>query len=113
MSALRGEVWLLDLEPVRGHEQGRVRPAVVMSNDILNRGPSRLVTIVPITTRSRPLRSYLQVDPPEGGLIQVSYIICDQVRTVSAERLRKRFGVLSQNVLEEIEHRLKFLLDIT
>ena len=57
----RGEVWRVDLEPVRGHEQGRLRPALVVSNDILNHGPAELVTVVPITARGRPLRSFLRV----------------------------------------------------
>jgi len=51
----RGEVWRADLEPVRGHEQGRVRPVLVISNDVFNHGNSNLVTIVPMTTKGRPL----------------------------------------------------------
>src|SRR5207253_16904 len=82
-----GEVWRVDLEPVRGHEQGRMRPALVMSNDIFNHGPIGLVTIIPITSKARPIRTFLRVDPPQGGLTQISYIICDQVRTVADERL--------------------------
>src|SRR5438093_1386714 len=107
-SASRGEVWRVDLDPVRGHEQGRIRPALVVSNDILNHGPAALVTIVPITTKARAIRSFLRIDPPEGGLPQTSYIICDQVRTISKERLAKRFGVVSASVLEEVDKRLKF-----
>ena len=108
----RGDVWRVDLEPVKGHEQGRIRPALVISNDILNHGAAGLVTVVPLTTKSRPIRSFLQVNPPEGGLQKSSFIICDQVRTISKERLRKRFGAVSSSTLAEVERRLKFLLDL-
>jgi mRNA interferase MazF len=97
---------------VRGHEQGRIRPALILSNDVLNHGPAELVTVVPITTRARPLRSYLAIAPPEGGLKQESFIICDQVRTISKERLGKRYGAVSAATMLEVERRVKFLLDL-
>ena len=99
-------------EPVRGHEQGRTRPALVVSNDLLNRGPAGLVTVVPITSKGRPLRSFLRIDPPEGGLPQTSFIICDQVRTIASERLTKCFGRISPESLAQVEERLRFLLDL-
>jgi mRNA interferase MazF len=109
---LRGEVWRVDFEPVRGHEQGRTRPALIISNDVLNSSAAGLVTVVPITSKGRPIRSFLKINPPEGGLPQTSYIICDQVRTIAKERLGKRFGVVSPVVLAEVERRLKFMLDL-
>ena len=109
----RGEIWRVDFEPVRGHEQGRTRPALIISNDIANQSPANMVTVVPITTKERKLRSYLRLDPPAGGLTQTSYIICDQVRTISKERLGKKYGAVNRGVLAEVEIRLKFLLDFT
>ncbi len=111
-SPVRGEIWRVDLEPVRGHEQGRTRPALVVSNDIVNHGPGGLVTVVPITTKAKPIRSFLKIEPPEGGLPQMSFIICDQVRTISKQRLTKRYGAVSPEVLLEVERRLTFLLDL-
>ena len=110
---LRGEVWRVDFEPVRGHEQGRTRPALIISNDVMNGSAAGLVTVVPLTTKSRPIRSFLKIDPPQGGLPQTSYIICDQVHTIAEERLGKRFGAVSPVVLAEVERRLKFLLDLS
>ena len=111
-SPKRGEVWRVDLDPVKGHEQGRVRPALIVSNDVVNHGPSDLITIVPITSKARPIRTFLQINPPEGGLSQTSFIICDQVRTIARQRLGKRFGTVSTPVLGEVERRLKYLLDL-
>jgi mRNA interferase MazF len=108
----RGEIWRADFEPVRGHEQGRSRPALVISNDISNQSASGLITVVPITTKARQVRSYLRVDPPNGGLSQISYVICDQIRTITIERIGRKYGMLSHSMLAEVENRLKILLDL-
>src|SRR3954465_2493259 len=112
MARFRGEIWLLDLDPTRGHEQAGRRPALIISANAVNNGPSNLVTIVPLTTKARPLFSHLPVHPPEAGLSRESYIICDQVRPVSGDRLVKRYGRLSPATLREVEHRLRLLLDL-
>jgi mRNA interferase MazF len=111
-SPSRGEVWRVDFDPVRGHEQGRVRPALVVSSDIFNHGSTDLVTVVPITTKGRPVRTLLRIEPPEGGLSQISFLICDQVRTVSKDRVGKRFGSVSPSIMAEVERRMKFLLEL-
>ena len=108
----RGEVWWVQLEPVRGHEQGGARPALVVSNNIFNQSAADLIVVVPITTKGRPIRSFLPINPPEGGVKQPSFIICDQVRTVSKARLGKRSGVVLPKTMAEVERRLKFLLDL-
>lgn len=108
----RGEVWWIDLEPVRGHEQGGTRPALIMSADLFNQSPSDLVVVIPITTKERKIRSFLLVHPPEAGLKQISYIICDQIRTVSRARLNRPVGKVSDKTMREVERRIKFLLDL-
>jgi len=109
---VRGDVWWVDFEPARGHEQGGTRPAVVVSNDIFNGSDAGLVVVVPLTTKARALRSFLRVEPPEGGLRQISFIICDQIRTLARSRLTRRTGALSARTLGEVERRLKILLDL-
>jgi len=44
----RGDVWLIDLNPTRGHEQAGVRPALVLSEDTFNHGPAGLSVLLPI-----------------------------------------------------------------
>ncbi len=45
---LRGEIWLADLNPTRGHEQSGRRPVIVLSEDLFNNGPADLVIVLPI-----------------------------------------------------------------
>ena len=108
----RGEVWRVDLDPVRGHEQGRARPALIISTNVFNHGKSGLVTVIPMTTKPRAIHAFLPIEPPEGGVSQTSFIICDQIRTISVERLGRKLGDLSSVTLAEVERRVKFLLDL-
>ncbi len=68
----RGDVWLIEFDPLRGHQQGGTRPGVVVSTDLFNHGPAALHVVMPITTRSRRLRWRVEVQPPEGGLGRAS-----------------------------------------
>jgi mRNA interferase MazF len=112
--ANRGEIWLADFDPVRGHEQGRKRPALILSNDQFNNGAAGLVVVVPFTTTERariPLR--VRVDPPEGGLRETSWALCESVRSISTGRLIDGpWGTVSARTLATVEHRVRTLLDL-
>jgi mRNA interferase MazF len=106
----RGEVWLAGLDPVRGHEQAGTRPVLIISEDLFNRGPAGLVIALPITSRLRPIPSHVRLTPPEGGLSVESAVLCEAVRSLSRERLVKRFGSVTGRTMAEIEDRLRILL---
>lgn len=108
----RKDVWLVDLEPVRGHEQGRQRSCVIVSDDLFNHGPAGLVVVVPLTTRERGIPLHVGVDPPDGGLRRRSFIKCEDVRSISVERLHSRWGAISDLVMQEVEDRLRILLHL-
>jgi len=91
---LRGEIWLADLDPTRGHEQAGKRPVLVISADIYNSGPAGLVVVLPLTKTDRGIPLHLQIAPPEGGLKASSSILCDSIRSISKNRLTKRFGAV-------------------
>lgn len=114
MAAARGEVWYVDLNPVRGHEQAGIRPALVISADEFNRGPAGLVIVVPLTTRERPrpIPLHVPIEPRDGGVRQRSFAMCDQVRTISVERLERRLGLLSREVMGAVDDRLRIVLSL-
>jgi mRNA interferase MazF len=70
----RGEIWLVDLNPTRGHEQSGVRPALVVSVDTFNHGPAGLAVVLPVTSRGKGIALHVSVDPPEAGLTTRSFI---------------------------------------
>lgn len=108
----RGEIWQVDLAPTRGHEQSGLRPALVISVDEFNYGPAGLVVVLPVTRRDRGIALHVRIEPPEGGVEQASVILCDQIRCVSQERLRRCLGRVSAATLREVEDRLRILLGL-
>ena len=109
---VRGEIWLIDLDPTRSHEQAGKRPGLVISADTFNAGPAELVIVLPLTTQHKGVRSHVLVEPPEGGLRQRSFIKSEDVRSVSLERLSKRLGCVTPATMEAVEFRLRVLMDL-
>lgn len=108
----RGDVWFADFAPVRGHEQGGKRPCVVVSINRFNRGPSGLAIVLPITSKARPIPSQVEVAAAESGLSERSFVICEQVRCLSQERLLRRVGTLPGGVMGEVEDWLRVFLGL-
>jgi mRNA interferase MazF len=111
-SPLRGEIWTIDLDPARGHEQAGTRPALIVSDDVFNSGPAGLVIVLPLTSKPRGVRSHVAVQPPEGGLRAPSFVKCEDVRSVAVERLGRRLGVISPATMEAVVLRLRILIDL-
>ncbi len=112
MTPRRGEIWLLDLgEPIGRELTGR-RPAVVVSDDDLNDGPSGLVIVVPMTSARRGLPSHIELDDPGTGLDEVSYAKCEDVKSISDRRLIGRLGASPPAALFEMERVLRYLLGL-
>ena len=108
----RGEVWLVDLNPTRGHEQAGKRPALVVSTDIFNHGPAGLVVIAPMTTKDKKIALHVRVDPPEGGVRETCFIKSEDVRSISTERLIAHWGRVEPHTLEFVALRIKSLLEL-
>lgn len=108
----RSEVWTVNLNPVKGHEQAGHRPVLVISVDAFNHGPAGLVVIIPITTKEKGIPFHVVISPPEGGVSKKSFIKCEDIRSVSTERLSKCLGTVSLETLKAVEERLKILLDL-
>jgi mRNA interferase MazF len=108
----RSEVWTVNLNPVKGHEQAGYRPVLVISVDTFNHGPADLVVIIPITTKEKGIPFHVAINPPEGGVAKKSFIKCEDIRSISTERLYKCMGRVSPMTMNAVEERLKILLDL-
>ena len=110
---IRGEIWLADLGTGRGHEQFGQRPVLIISEDAFNAGLSGLVMTVPLTSKvakSKNIPAHILIDPPEAGLKTPSAILCDQLRTISKDRLVKApWGIVSAATMAEVEIALRVL----
>lgn len=108
----RGEIWEVDLSPVRGREQAGRRPALVVSTDRFNQGPAGLAIVVPLTTRSKGIPLHVEVQPPEGGVRQQSFVEPEDVRSISTDRLQGRWGTVTPRTLAAVERSLRILLEL-
>lgn len=112
MSPRRGEVWLVDFGDPVGREQSGTRPAVVVSADLLNDSRAGVVIVVPITTAHRGLPSHVEIDRGASGLDEISYAKCEDVKSISEERLSGRLGEVSDEAIFQIARVLRLLLDL-
>jgi mRNA interferase MazF len=96
-----------------GHEQAKRHPCLVISADMYHQGCAGLVAIIPITSSFRELYWHVPINPPEGGLSKLSYILCDQMRCVSLERFSSQcLGFVSDYTLSLVEERVRVLLGL-
>ncbi|MBM4333818.1 MAG: type II toxin-antitoxin system PemK/MazF family toxin [Deltaproteobacteria bacterium] len=109
---LRGEIWLIDLNPNRGHEQAGKRPGLVFSIDLFNQGPAGLIVVIPVTAREKGIPWHVEIKSPEGGLNKRSFVRCEDIRSVAKEQLVQKLGRVTQNTMAVVEDRLRILLDL-
>ena len=96
----RYAIYWVDLNPVRGSELAKLRPAVVVSDNAMN-SALETVVICPMTTRLHPSwPSRVRVDLPD----KVGEIAVDQIRTISRSRITGRLGQLSADAAAELRH---------
>lgn len=108
----RGDIWCVRFDPIVGREQGGERPCLVFSDDRFNQSRAELVIVLPITRTGRGLASHVRVTPPEGGLKDVSFIKCEDIRSISKRRLQTRWGKVSPSTLAAVEDRVRLLLNL-
>ena len=108
----RGEVWLADLNPTRGHEQSGRRPVLVLSVDLFNSGPADLAVILPLTSTLRNIPLHVVIQAPEGGIKNTSAILCEAVRSISRERFLSKWGEASEETMVQVEDRMRILLGL-
>jgi mRNA interferase MazF len=109
----RGEIWLADLSPTRGHEHAGACPVLIISANTFNYGPAHLVFVLPLTRTDRRIPIHVPIDPPEGGVSARSYILCDALCTIAKDRLGPRvWGSVSAATLHKVVDNLCILTEL-
>ena len=125
MSIAKGEIYWVEFDPVKGSEQGGLRPAVVVQNDVGNRfSPTTVVAAITRTIPPKPYPFVVIIEAEESGLPDRSVVNCSQVATIqtsgSASRLRpppgakdlRPVGKLGEAILDRVASALRFNLAI-
>ncbi len=98
------EVYLINVDPTKGHEIKKPRPCLIISPDEINQSIQTII-IAPMTTKSHPYPTRVPISFEKKN----GWIVLDQLRTVDRHRLIKRIGkittkeiMLVKNVLQEM-----------
>lgn len=110
----RGQIWLVDGSPARGSEQHGKRPALVIQTDAANRNPRYPNTIVlTLSTKGLPVAAHVEIAPDsQNGLRTTSWVKCEQILTISKERLMDFWGNLSPKDLLRVEVAVRTVLSL-
>lgn len=111
---VRGEVWLINLDPTVGAEIRKTRPAVIVNDNAVGALPLKI--IVPLTTwqeRNAPAPWMIKIVPDSGnGLDKPSAADTFQIRSLAQERLIRKLGHLSEEDMSSITSALALVLSI-
>ena len=106
----QGEIWELYLDPVKGSEQAGRRPAVILSGNLMNQY-LKVVIVCPLTTKIKNYKGNVILQPDHlNKLDQPSEILLFHIRSVSKDRLKRKLGVVENQLIEELINGLNDLL---
>jgi mRNA interferase MazF len=113
----RGDIHSVDLDPARGYEATKRRPAVVVSNDAANATAARLgrgvITVVPVTSNTERVYPFQVLLPAaETGLDRDSKAQAEQVRSISVDRVGDRLGVVPHGIMLDVDEALRLHLGL-
>lgn len=125
MQVRRGEVYWVEFSPVKGSEQGGLRPALIVQNDVGNsHSPTTVVAAMTHTLPPRPYPFVVVVEPEDTGLRDRSVVNCSQIATIQKDgpnsRLRppkgektvRSIGRLSPQKMAEVDAALRYSLSL-
>jgi len=109
----RGDVVLADLEPVKGSEQGRIRPVLIIQNDISNKH-SPTTIIAPLTSKlyEKEYPTNVGISSEDSGLELDSTILLNQIRTIDRSRIIKTLSKLDESIMRKVDLAIKVSLGI-
>ncbi|MGZ3579078.1 MAG: type II toxin-antitoxin system PemK/MazF family toxin [Syntrophales bacterium] len=112
MAYEKGDVYRVNFDPAAGSEVKKIRPAVIVSNDV-NNANSPILSIAPITSNvSRVFSFEVELPSDSSGLAKKSKAMVNQTRAVDKARLIEHIGKLDRQVLDRIDRALKLHYDL-
>ena len=99
----RGDIYMADLSPVVGSEQGGVRPVLVIQNDIGNKySPTVIVSAITSQLGKAKLPTHIDLPAEKYNLPKNSVALLEQIRTLDKRRLKEKLTCLEENKMKEI-----------
>lgn len=109
----RGALFLADLSPVVGSEQGGQRPVLIVQNDIGNLySPTVIVVAITAQITKSKLPTHIELSGVENGLLKDSVILTEQIRTIDKKRLIQHLGHLNDHYMKAVDDALAISLGL-
>jgi len=108
----RGEIYYVNFDPVRGSEQGGTRPALIIQNEVGNEYSSTTIVAPMSSSGGREYDVRVPVNSRASGLSGRSWVLCDQIRAISVERLGRRAGRLPLDEMEQVDEAIRISLGL-
>jgi mRNA interferase MazF len=113
MRIKRGDIFLANLEPIKGSEQGGIRPVLIIQNDISN-NYSPITIIAAITSKNfeKEFPTNIFISKNDSRLNKDSTIMLNQLRTIDKLRLIKKVGFLDNYLMHRVDMAIKISLSL-
>jgi mRNA interferase MazF len=109
----RGDIFWANLDPVKGSEQGKTRPVLIIQNNIGNENsPVTIIACITTNLKRKDYPTNVFISAKETGLTSDSVILLNQIRTVDKTRLTRKVGHVPDYRMREVNEALKISLDI-
>lgn len=109
----RGDIFLANLEPIKGREQGGIRPVLIIQNDISNKySPVTIIAAITSKIFEKEFPTNIFIKKENSGLDKDSTIMLNQIRTIDNSRLIKKVGSLDNFTIEKVDSAIKISLGI-
>ena len=107
----RGDIVFVNLEPVKGSEQGGVRPCLIIQNDKGNKY-SPLTIIAPLTSKqfTKEFSTNVFVSRDDSELDKDSTILLNQIKTIDKSRIIKKISSLNSFLMNKVDMATKISL---
>ncbi|MGC9309493.1 MAG: type II toxin-antitoxin system PemK/MazF family toxin [Candidatus Nanoarchaeia archaeon] len=113
MKIKRGDIFLADLEPIKGKEQGGKRPVLIIQNNISNKhSPTTIIAAITSKIYEKEYPTNVFILKTDSGLNKDSTIMLNQIRTIDNSRLFKKVGALDSFVMNKVDKALKISLSL-
>lgn len=107
MDMNRGDIFLADLSPVVGSEQGGLRPVLIIQNDIGNKySPTVIVAAITAQITKSKMPTHVEIKKGKYGLTKNSVVLLEQVRTIDKKRLSQKLGHVDKVLMRTVDDAL-------
>jgi mRNA interferase MazF len=110
---LRGDIYLADLSPIVGSEQGGERPVLILQNNVGNHfSPTVIVAAITSQIRKAKLPTHVELPAEKYGLKYDSVVLLEQIRAIDKQRLRDKLTHVDGPIMKQVDKAIKISLGL-